>query len=233
MANIPKHRLEQYKKEKRALKKDKRDRKEGTKKQRVNIIVFCEGKRSEPNYLEALKQLSSSKKNIYIEVEGKGKGTVSLVKKAKNQVEKSCKEYDSVWVVFDKDDFKDFNDAIKMATDCNFNCAWSNEAFELWYVLHFQDLDASVGRTDYIKIIEKHLGEKIADFKYDKASASMYELLTTYGNPNRAAERAEALYQGHQLENSTNYEGYNPCTCMHKLVDVLLNPNQILEAKKK
>lgn len=69
--------------------------------------------------------------------------------------------FDRIWVVFDKDDFNDFNEAIKLAKDFSFNCAWTNEAFELWYFLHFQYLDAAISRHDYIiklqSEIRKHL----------------------------------------------------------------------------
>lgn len=35
--------------------------------------------------------------------------------------------------------------------------AWSNESFELWYLLHFVYLEAGISRADYIKILENEI----------------------------------------------------------------------------
>ena len=51
------------------------------------------------------------------------------------------KHYDQIWCVFDKDDFSDndFNYAIHLANKLNFYTAYSNQAFEYWLILHFDD----------------------------------------------------------------------------------------------
>lgn len=46
--------------------------------------------------------------------------------------------YSDVWVVIDKDDFSDFDEAIQKAGVEKLSVAWSNPSFELWYLLHFQ-----------------------------------------------------------------------------------------------
>lgn len=77
-------------------------------------------------------------------IEGEGRATVALVDKTleiKQELErKNAMSFDRVWVVFDKDDFDDFNDAIKKAHKLGFQSAWTNEAFELWYYLHLSIL---------------------------------------------------------------------------------------------
>lgn len=54
-----------------------------------------------------------------VTIEGEGRATVALVDKTlkiKQELErKNAMSFDRVWVVFDKDDFDDFNDAIKKA----------------------------------------------------------------------------------------------------------------------
>ena len=86
-----------------------------------------------------------------VTIEGKGQGTVSLIKETIAIRDKSNKEFDRVWAVFDKDDFNDFNDAIQLAKKNHILCAWSNESFELWYYLHFQYLDTGISRSQYIE----------------------------------------------------------------------------------
>lgn len=65
--------------------------------------------------------------------------------------------FDVTWAVFDKDDFVDFNEAIAYAKANSINPAWSNEAFELWYYLHFQFLDTQVGRHQYIEMLTREI----------------------------------------------------------------------------
>ena len=82
---------------------------------------------------------------------------------------------DKLWVVFDRDSFvaNDFNNAI---TRCAQNtpvvgCAWSNEAFELWYLLHFHYYNNAISRKDYQDLIEQNLQPFLgADYRYQKNS---------------------------------------------------------------
>lgn len=88
--------------------------------------------------------------------------------------EKYLRKIDKVWAVFDKDSFpaKNFNNAINKGENSKpkINCAWTNEAFELWYLLHFNYYNTGISRVQYQKLIEKEVN-KVAnqtDFKYRK-----------------------------------------------------------------
>lgn len=98
------------------------------------ILIVCEGKNTEPSYFNQFKLPSAT-----LEVLGEGYNTLSLVEKTIEL--KSRKDFDQVWCVFDKDDFKDadFNNAIAMAEANGFGIAYSNQAFEYWLLLHLQD----------------------------------------------------------------------------------------------
>ena len=72
-------------------------------------------------------------------------------------------KFDRVWVVFDKDDFNDFNEAIALAGRKGFMAGWSNEAFELWYLLHFVYLDSAISRADYITKLENEIRRELKD----------------------------------------------------------------------
>ncbi|MBF0339286.1 MAG: RloB domain-containing protein [Nitrospirae bacterium] len=83
-----------------------------------------------------------NKGSKYIEVTGTGYNTVRLVNEAIK--EKNNGSYHSVWAVFDKDDFNQFNNAIQITAKNNICVAYSNEAFELWYLLHFNYHDTAI-----------------------------------------------------------------------------------------
>lgn len=81
------------------------------------------------------------------------------------------------WVVFDKDDFptKDFNQAIVIAQKNNFQVAYSNQAFEYWFLLHFNLYRGSLHRNSYASMLTKLTG--IPYSKSEGFGATMYNRL--------------------------------------------------------
>lgn len=57
--------------------------------------------------------------------------------------------YQNIWVVFDKDDFKDFDEAIRLGKEKGYKIAWSNQSFEYWLYLHFNYADTALHRDDW------------------------------------------------------------------------------------
>ena len=99
---------------------------------RQRFLIVCEGEKTEPNYFRKFRI-----PGLVVQVEGLGINTMSLVHETINLREQG--DYDQVWCVFDKDDFpdKNFNAAIALAKRNRIRVAYSNQSFELWYVLHF------------------------------------------------------------------------------------------------
>ena len=116
---------------------------------RCSILIVCEGTKTEPNYFEAFAENQQGVIVYDVEVKGLGRGTKGVVEKAVEL--KNRNNYDRVWAVFDKDEFpaKDFNEAITMGQNNGVEIAWSNEAFELWYLYHFQNVTTGVSRKHY------------------------------------------------------------------------------------
>ena len=230
MGLLPKSTIEQLKREKREAKAAKK-RKERTRQQIVRFLIVCEGEKTEPNYFKSLinDKYSEVRKE---KIRGEGRSTCALVRRTleiKNELEKTRQlRFDRVWVVFDKDDFNDFNEAIKMAEDLNFKSAWTNEAFELWYYLHFQYLDTGVTRQDYIVKLEteirKHAGYEM--YKYKKNDPEIYDILNLLGNEDFAKKSAVRLRK--LFSNDNDYKEHKPCTKVDLLVNELENPEGLL-----
>ena len=100
----------------------------------TTFLIVCEGERTEPNYFEAFRAAGDVRK---ITVKGEGYNTLSLVRRTIELADEG--DYDQVWCVFDRDSFpaQTFNAALELAAQRGFYVAYSNEAFELWYLLHF------------------------------------------------------------------------------------------------
>ncbi|MDR3251715.1 MAG: RloB family protein [Tannerella sp.] len=193
---------------------------------RLFFLIVCEGEKTEPNYFESLKN-ALPKGVLDVKITGTGNNTVSLVRNAKNirkQTEaETNRKIDKLWVVFDRDSFKpqSFNSAIQKCADkADMDCAWTNEAFELWYLLHFHYYNTGIGRAQYQDLIEQNFRSKgLHDYKYQKNSTEMFDLLEKYGSRENAvanAQRLETAYNGRQ-----DYANHNPCTKVHKLVSEL------------
>ncbi len=185
-----KEEIAQLKRERKEAKAAKK-RKENVREKLVRFLIVCEGGKTEPYYFEELVNNCVSIVRE-AEIKGEGKATVRLVEETlsiKNDLElRNSMQFDRVWVVFDKDDFEDFNEAIMKAKKLGFECAWSNEAFELWYILHFTYLDTAINRDAYIKKLSEAFRKKMGDndFKYEKGSRQTYSFLQKYGNENLA-----------------------------------------------
>lgn len=126
------------------------------------LLIACEGENTEPSYFRQFRLSSAT-----IKVIGEGYNTISLVSRT-SQLAKE-REYDQVWCVFDKDEFPDehFNRAIAMGETQSFGVAYSNQAFEYWIILHFEDHQGgAMSRDDYIPKINEYLAP--LGLEYDK-----------------------------------------------------------------
>jgi hypothetical protein len=194
-------------------------------------LIVCEGEKTEPHYFESLKEnLPRGVLNVVdFKIIGTGNNTKSLVKKAK-QLRKDMendmnRKIDKLWVVFDRDSFnpQSFNSAIQECRNkTDIDCAWTNEAFELWYLLHFHYYNTGIGREQYQNLIERNFQSKgLRNYKYQKNSTEMFNLLEQYGNRENAVKNAEKLektYAGQE-----DFANQNPCTMVHKLVCELVD----------
>lgn len=198
---------------------------------KLTFLIATEGTQTEPNYFNALKaELEKSNRfNIDISVQGKGKSTTALVGKVHRQIKYNHQEYDRVWVVFDRDEFPDFDEAIQQATEHKINCAWSNESFELWLLLHFNDVPKHTSRKDLCDLLETAIRSELHKtapevlYDYSKGDPKIYEHVTKLGSEIDAFARAATLRNN--FKDSTNApSSQNPCTHVDELVFELRNP---------
>jgi len=182
-------------------------RKVNTRELKQRFLIVCEGEKTEPNYFRSF----HIPRVVEIDIHGLGENPSRLVNSAKEL--QSKEEYDQVWCVFDRDAWtsEDFNNAISSAKKQKFKVAYSNEAFELWYVLHFDFLDTGIPRCDYIKKLNELLNQK-----YQKNSETIYdELLKRQAT---AIKNADNLLKQYDPRNPSKD---NPSTTVHLLVQEL------------
>lgn len=217
------------------------------------FIIFCEDGAVEPTYFETFKrsdvQVSAFgnkkqhhaqvdyateyfRKNDLIEVNDFGDEVLKIDVGAQ------------VWCVFDRDrepnDGKDtaFNDSIKTANSKGIKTAWSNDDFELWILLHFEDVDIQndeyLNRKKYYERLTAILKQrfphetKFQNQRFDyyttmksKENFIRYTYQLMKDNLNDAIERAEKLEILHKKNPPKATHLHCPCTKVHLLVKEL------------
>jgi hypothetical protein len=123
-------------------------RKVGVRRPRKTVMVFCEGSRTEPEYLGALKRLPEIRTSAAVQLVvrsshgGSPIGLVTEAASARRRALREQAELDEFWCVFDvewPDNHPGLAEAVAMAQREGIHLAISNPCFELWLVLHHQD----------------------------------------------------------------------------------------------
>jgi len=192
-----------------------------------SFLIVSEGKKTEPLYFDGLAKHINDKFGESVNVEkpiidtcGEGKCTVSLVEKTIELVAKAKILYSQVWVVFDKDDFQDFDEAISLGENLGYRVAWSNQSFEYWIYLHFHYSDSALHRdvwVDKLNDIYKEYG--INKHGYLKNDPNIFKIATSYGSLKSAIGYANSINQ--HYNDSTAPSKRDPCTTVHNLVKEL------------
>ena len=192
-----------------------------TRETRKKFLIVCEGEKTEVNYFKAF----TVPKKIEVRVKGEGKNSLSLVEKAIKMIDNLKKDdsFDQIWCVFDKDNCskEQFNQAEGLAKEQNIKIAYSNEAFEIWFILHFQYLDIATSRSEYLTILTnqmKKYGLLNKKEKYKKNREDMYEKLKPYQRT--AITNAAKLIQDRDEAKKHPFDA-NPSTTVQELVQEL------------
>ena len=190
----------------------------GNEVERQYFLIVCEGEKTEPNYFNALIEKLPTK-SVSVEILGEGTNTINVVEKAIERREERTQSrlkppFDEVWAVFDRDSFpaERFNEAIDLGRRENIGTAYSNEAFELWYILHFEFLNTGISRDQYITKLKRILTS------YAKNSTNIYQILQEKGNEEQAIKRAKKLLEEHKDSTPASAK---PTTKVHELVEKL------------
>lgn len=195
-------------------------------------LIVCEDESTEPLYFNSFAKHFPDEV-FFLRCVGTGRDALGVVEAAvresKDLAEEAQKEVDFIWAVFDKDDLdlnekriRRFREAYRVAKENNINVALSNEAFELWLLLHFVDLDGSkpVPRADLYAELGRQIASSAADdgFIYKHGDVEIVNQVLLHGDEALAIERAEALDQ-HFANVDPIY--CNPSTKVYQLVKEL------------
>ncbi|MCW5621318.1 MAG: RloB domain-containing protein [Burkholderiales bacterium] len=219
--NQPKHRQATRQLRRRAAQRKPADR----------LLIVCEGAKTEPLYLGEIRQsLRLPTANVQVQPAAYGTAPLQVVNYAEalfrhgnRALRIEARTFDRIVAVFDRDDHHTYHTALEKAASLDgrmtndeklrvpFDTVVSVPCFELWLLLHFEDVFAPLHRDAVLQRLKAHLPG------YAKGQDGHWA-----GTRDRLAEataRATALVDaGHHA-----HDGQAPFTAMHALIDRLLH----------
>lgn len=185
------------------------------------IFIVSEGTKTEVAYMKGfVEQINKKYKDFSsddrVKIHGTGRSCKSLLEYTRRIVGEKMPQAEVVWLMYDKDDFPldDFDNTEYSVNNRKqrrkYKVAWSNECLELWFVLHFQELTANVGRERYSHLLEKHCN-------YEKNDPDLFFKMQPYMDI--AIKRAKKQYEEYGSSNSPSNKC--PATRVFELVEEL------------
>ncbi|MDD6395543.1 MAG: RloB family protein [Firmicutes bacterium] len=191
------------------------------------IIIFCEGQ-TEQYYFDYFADILNKDKYNDVEVKTElGGGNAQGVLNAANKFlkdEHNNRKFDKYkkYLAFDCDAPSDvqrvINDAAASAND--YKLLVSNFLFEVWLLMHFEDITEEYKRQTIYNKLTEHL-----NVEYKKASKGIIRKVISNGDIEKAIENAKLLDEQYAKENKSIFssiEIMNPYTNVYELVEQLL-----------
>lgn len=192
------------------------------------ILIVCEGSKTEPLYFSEIRQTYRlHTANVEVRPCQLGTAPIQVVQYAKELFEQGDRHkriqpraFEQVYAVFDRDDHDSYFNALQFANSLKgklkndnkepiiFRAIASIPNFELWLLLHFEDIQHFLPRTEVLRRLKSHIPN------YDKGLRGCFSL--TRDKLEFAFKRAKLL--------STQYTAFddeNAYTDMWELVTVL------------
>lgn len=205
------------------------ERKLGRRASYDRILIVSEGSRTEPNYFGDIRsayRLHTA--NVVVQPSDLGTEPIQVVQYAKALFENGDlrrqiqpRAFEQVYAVFDRDDHRTYFDALQFAESldgklCNdnrqpvrFRAIASVPSFELWLLLHYEDVQAPIHRDEVMCRLRKPENFPAYEKGAERAFAATRDRLVI------ATQRAQAL-----ADKFSAYDGA-PYTAIGELVTLL------------
>lgn len=219
--------------QKKHIQRNKLERKQNRREPYDRILIVCEDSKAAPQYFReicAAYKLATS--NVEIQPGKYGTSPLQVVQYAQNLFENgdlhkqiNRRSFEQVFVVFDRDDHDSYQDALSLAESLNgqmvnndnqpitFQAIPSVPCFELWVLLHYEDVQAALHRDRVLQKLKVYIP------KYKKGNIGLFT--KTRPDLQRAMDCANRLAGKHTAAN-----GFQPYTAIGELVRLLISIKQ-------
>ena len=182
-------------------------------------LIITDTEKTEKNYFEGIKNIipGNLKNDLQIKIYS-NKALSKIIDFAAEERNKD-ERFRDIWLVFDRDEVKNFDKLIEEAKENKMNVGWSNPCFKIWLMTYFQ-LPKNIEESQkcceiFEKIFKENTGKK-----YKKSEEKIYNILCENGDENKAIQRAREKY--HQVRKDYSQPSKMiGCTTVYKLVEEL------------
>jgi len=198
---------------------------------RKTLLVFCEGERTEPEYLNALKLEPDVREAAAVDIQvaqaDSGAVPLTLVKRAIEARRRAVSENDEVdefWCVFDVEwpvNHANLPEALALAEANEISLAVSNPCFEVWLILHLKEHGAWLDNEQAAKL------RRQLDSSTDKG----LDPAKYMPNVREASARSARLEERHRRD-GTSFPHDNPSSGMHHLIASVRVPAKGLQSPR-
>lgn len=193
-------------------------------------LIVTDTKETEKNYFEGLRDSIPRELKDHLVIKVEKAKTVELVKRALELTEQDS-QYRIPWIVFDRDQVKDFDSIVKEAEKNQVGAGWSNPCFEIWMYAYLGEMPAI--QESYIcceRFAEKF--EKISKQKYLKNDKDIYRKLIKYGDEEQAIKLAERCYERCRKDEENPSEMWPACKVQKLVGGIREKISQGMEKRK-
>ena len=182
-------------------------------------LIVTDTEKTEKYYFEGIKNIipDSLKNDLQIKIYS-NKALSKIIDFAAEQRNKD-ERFRDIWLVFDRDEIKNFDRLIEKAKESKMNVGWSNPCFEIWLMSYFQNPKNINDSQKCCETFEKIFKEN-TDKNYEKSEEKIYNILCKKGDENKAIQRAREKYYQVRKEYSQPSKMIG-CTTVYKLVEEL------------
>ena len=192
------------------------------------ILIVSEGSKTEPHYFREIRVIHKlHTANVQVRPSELGTEPTQVVqyacdlfKHGDNHKGIRKRSFEQVFAVFDRDDHKSYFDALQLAASLDkklrndnnqpvvFRVIASVPCFELWLLLHYEDILDPLHRDEVMSRLKKYIPS------YEKGMDKIFS--NTQVKLDIASSRARKL-----AERNTAFDGKEPFTDIVQLVDLL------------
>lgn len=155
-------------------------------------LIITDTKATEKNYFEAIRKNIPEQYQNRLVISVIKEETKNLVKKAREQrgIDPQVRD---IWIIFDRDDVKSFDQIILDAQEANINVGWSNPCIEIWFFSYFGRIPKPLNSVLCCHQFSQKY-KKVTGQAYDKADKDIYKRLLQFGNEESAIKRSKERY---------------------------------------
>lgn len=116
-----------------------------------------------------------------------GKELTKIIDFAETERNKDAR-FRNVWIIFDRDEVKNFDELINKANNLNMNVGWSNPCFEIWMSAYFGQMKNTCSSVQCCSDFKGLLISKTQKKNYSKSDKDIYEVLVRNGDEKKAID---------------------------------------------